>query len=69
MPVNTVHKKTEQVFWTLADLGEELNLTRSGISMRYSRNQLPDPDAFTKSGRPLWTPDKAKAYVKAETAP
>lgn len=42
------------VLLTTTEVADYLGISRSTISNRVTQNNMPEPDAYTFKGRPLW---------------
>lgn len=56
------------ILLTSTEVADYLNVGRSAISQRISRNEMPEPDAYTYKMRPLWKAETVE-YLKNEIVP
>ena len=57
--------KDKMILLTTTEVADYLKVPRSTISNRVSRNEMPEPDAYTYKMRPLWKSETIK-HLKNE---
>ena len=60
--------KDKMILLTTTEVADYLQVPRSTISNRVSRNEMPEPDAYTYKLRPLWKVETIE-YLKNEIIP
>lgn len=55
----------KDIYLTLTEVADYLNVSRGTISSRSSRGEMPEPDAYTFKGRSLWKIESIE-YLKGE---
>lgn len=55
----------KMILLTTTEVADYLKVPRSTISTRVSRNEMPEPDAYTYKMRPLWKVETVK-HLKNE---